>query len=226
MTWNVQNLLPVGTKDGPPTQAALDAKLASLAQVIDTQQPDVLALQEIGPPQMLEQLQQRLTHKLPHLEISEHPDRHQIRVAFLSRLPLQDPVQLHPFPQGLAPVQVGDPPPGSTAPPPTLDHMGRGGLQFTVTADGQDLMTITAHLKSKLLTFPNDRFQPHDEDERPLRRLRAGPARRRGRHPARPPHRAAARPRHQSAGAAVRRPQRRGGGGHHPTAARPARLGA
>jgi endonuclease/exonuclease/phosphatase family metal-dependent hydrolase len=50
MTWNVQNLLPVGDKDGPPTQAALDAKLASLAQVIDAQQPDVLALQEVGPP--------------------------------------------------------------------------------------------------------------------------------------------------------------------------------
>jgi hypothetical protein len=85
-------------------------------------------------------------------------------VAFLSHLPLQDPVQLHPFPQGLAPVQVGDPPAGSTA-PPSLDHMGRGALQVTVTADGQGLVIITAHLKSKLLTFPNDRFQPHDEDE-------------------------------------------------------------
>ena len=165
MTWNVQNLLPVGTKDGPPTQAALDAKLASLAQVIDAQQPDVLALQEVGPPQMLEALQERLTHKLPLLEVSEHPDRRQIRVAFLGRLPLRDPVQVHQFTEGLAPVQVGDPPAGQTA-PPTLDHMGRGALQVTVTADGQDLTIITAHLKSKLLTFPNDRFQPHDEDER------------------------------------------------------------
>ena len=32
---------------GPPTQAAFDAKLASLAEVIDAQQPDVLALQEL-----------------------------------------------------------------------------------------------------------------------------------------------------------------------------------
>jgi endonuclease/exonuclease/phosphatase family metal-dependent hydrolase len=133
--------------------------------VIDAQQPDVLALQEVGPPQMLQQLQERLTQKLPNAEVSAHPDHRQIRVAFLSHLPLQDPVQLHPFPQGLAPVQVGDPPAGSTA-PPSLDHMGRGALQVTVTADGQDLVIITAHLKSKLLTFPNDRFQPHDEDER------------------------------------------------------------
>jgi len=166
MTWNVQNLLPVGSKGGPPTQAALDAKLASLAQVIDAQQPDVLALQEVGPPQMLEPLQERLTHKLPHREVSAHPDGRGIRVAVLSRLPLQDPVQAHQFPAGLAPVQVGDPPTGSTGPPPTLDHMGRGALQVTVTADGQDLTIITAHLKSKLLTFPQERFQPHDENER------------------------------------------------------------
>jgi hypothetical protein len=32
MTWNVENLLPVGSKAGLPTQAAMDAKLASLAQ--------------------------------------------------------------------------------------------------------------------------------------------------------------------------------------------------
>jgi hypothetical protein len=123
------------------------------------------------------------------MEISEHPDRRQIRVALLSRLPLQDSVQLHPFPAGSAPVQVGDPPPDSTT-PPSLDHMGRGGLQVTVTADGHDLTIITAHLKSKLLTFPNDRFQPHDEDERVrfgayALDLRAAE----GRHPTRPAHR-------------------------------------
>jgi hypothetical protein len=50
MTWNVQNLFPAGTPDGPPTQAAFQTKLGSLAEVIDAQQPDVLALQEVGPP--------------------------------------------------------------------------------------------------------------------------------------------------------------------------------
>jgi hypothetical protein len=38
--------------------------------------------------------------------------------------------------------------------------MGRGALQVTVTADGHDLTIVTAHLKSKLLTFPGDRHTP------------------------------------------------------------------
>jgi exonuclease III len=54
MSWNVQNLFAAGTEDGPPTQDAFDAKLASLAAVIDAQQPDVLALQEVGPPEVLQ----------------------------------------------------------------------------------------------------------------------------------------------------------------------------
>lgn len=166
MTWNVQNLFPAGTPDGPPTQVAFQTKLGSLAEVIDAQQPDVLALQEVGPPEALQELQQRLSHKLPNQQLSAHPDRRGIRVAFLSHLPLQQPVQLHAFSAGLAPVQVGDPPANPPGPAATLDHMGRGALQVTVTVDGQDLTVITAHLKSKLLTFPGGRFQARDEGER------------------------------------------------------------
>jgi hypothetical protein len=50
MTWNVENLLRVGDQGGLTTQAELDAKLASLAQVIDTQQPDVLASKKSASP--------------------------------------------------------------------------------------------------------------------------------------------------------------------------------
>ena len=166
MTWNVQNLLPVGTEGGPPTPQAMEAKLASLAKVIDAQQPDVLALQEVGPPEVLAPLQELLGHELPHAEVSAHPDGRGIRVALLSRLPLQDPVQLRQFPQGLAAVQVGDPPAQAGARPPRQDHMGRGALQATVTAGGHQVTVVTAHLKSKLLTFPDNRHFPRDEDER------------------------------------------------------------
>jgi len=166
LSWNVQNLFAAGTPDGPPTPEAFDAKLASLAEVLDAQQPDVAALQEVGPPEVLAALQERLGHQLPHQELSTHPDGRGIRVAFLSRLPLQAPVQLHPFPVGLAPVQVGDPDDDPTTPLPTRADMARGALQVTVTADGHQLTIISAHLKSKLLTFPGGRFQPHDEGER------------------------------------------------------------
>lgn len=56
MTWNVQNLLPVGHQDGPATQEEYDAKLAALAEVIDAVEPDVLALQEVGPDHVLADL--------------------------------------------------------------------------------------------------------------------------------------------------------------------------
>jgi hypothetical protein len=73
MNWNVQNLFAAGTEAGPPTEAQFDTKLDSLAEVIDAQQPDVLALQEVGPPQVLAQLQDQLGHKLPHQQVSAHP---------------------------------------------------------------------------------------------------------------------------------------------------------
>ncbi len=165
MTWNVENLLMVGTEGGPRTQEEFDAKFASLAAVIDTQQPDVLALQEIGQPELLALLQEQLSHRLAHSAVSSQPDGRGIRVAFLSRLPLQAPVAIHRFPDGLAPVQVGDPP-ASSDQPLRLEHMGRGALQVTVTAGGQDLVIVTAHLKSKLLRFGQGRFTPRDEDER------------------------------------------------------------
>jgi hypothetical protein len=49
MTWIVQNLFEPGTEDGPETASDYDAKIASLAQVIDSQRPHLLALQEVGP---------------------------------------------------------------------------------------------------------------------------------------------------------------------------------
>jgi endonuclease/exonuclease/phosphatase family metal-dependent hydrolase len=45
--------------------------------------------------------------------------------------------------------------------------MGRGAVAITLQSDaGQPIQLVTTHLKSKLLTFPGGRFQPHDEDER------------------------------------------------------------
>jgi hypothetical protein len=38
--------------------------------------------------------------------------------------------------------------------------MGRGALQVTVTADGQDVTVLTAHLKSKLLSSPGAGSSP------------------------------------------------------------------
>jgi len=76
---------------------------------------------------VLAQLQQRLGQQLPHQQLSEHPDGRGIRVGFLSRLPLEAPVQLHPLTVGLSPVQVGDDDQDPATPLPMTGTMGRGG---------------------------------------------------------------------------------------------------
>ena len=166
MSWNVQNLILPGEPDGPDTQAKFDAKVRSLASVIDGFRPHVLALQEVGSPAALRALQVALEWDMPHSELGD-PDGRNIRVAFLSVRVLREVIRVREFPSRLLPVQVGDDPPGSAG-PPTMNQMGRGALEVTVRAGGRDVRVINCHLKSKLLTFPDGRFAPLDEHERAL----------------------------------------------------------
>jgi endonuclease/exonuclease/phosphatase family metal-dependent hydrolase len=159
MTWNVQNLFNVGAPSGPPTQAIFDAKIQGLAAIINAQFPDALALQEIGDTAALDVLVQHLNNTW-HRRVSKHPDPRHIRVAWLTRRAITASEDIFQFPAHLKPVQVDD---DGTA----LAQMGRGGVAITVqAAGGQPMRLVTTHLKSKLLTFPGGRFNPHDEDER------------------------------------------------------------
>lgn len=56
MTWNVENFFA----PQPADQAAVSTKLAELADVIRTAQPDLLAVQEIGDEQSFEALRNEL----------------------------------------------------------------------------------------------------------------------------------------------------------------------
>jgi endonuclease/exonuclease/phosphatase family metal-dependent hydrolase len=158
MTWNVENLFRPGTPAGPPTQAVFERKLDGLASVIEDQSPDALAVQEIGDPAALDDLVGRLTGTW-HQHVSSHPDGRGIRVAWLTRSPIAAPNDIVDFPPPLGAVQSDDQ--GGTQ-----AATGRGVLAVTVSHAGQDVRLVTAHLKSKLLTFPNGQFQPVDEDQR------------------------------------------------------------
>jgi endonuclease/exonuclease/phosphatase family metal-dependent hydrolase len=164
MTWNVENLFDVGDDDGPETQAELTAKIDSLRDVIDEQEPHVVALQEVGSESALARLQATLAVPMPHRALAPPGDRG-IRVGFISRRVLNNPMEFRPFPPMLLPVQVGDDPAGPDG-PPMMNQMGRAALGVTVRASNRDVHIVTAHLKSKLLTFPGGRFAPLDEDER------------------------------------------------------------
>ena len=152
-TWNVENLFTPNADSGPDGAAEFAAKTDALATTIAVMAPDVLALQEIGDPEALDDVLGRVDSTW-HVETAD-PDGRGIRVAIAARTPLSQVYQVGPFLEGLRPVQVDDTEVGETA-------MGRPALHAVV--DG--VHVLTCHLKSKLLTFPGGRFNPRDEDER------------------------------------------------------------
>ena len=154
-TWNLENLFRPATGVDP---AAYARKLDALAAMIERIAPDVLAVQEVGDPDAIEDLLTLLTGDW-HSVLSPDPDDRGIRVGFLARHPLGDIEPFGEFPEGTEPVRVQDD--GSAT-----KRMGRGALKARVTVGGTTVDFVTAHLKSKLLHFAGNRFAPRDEGER------------------------------------------------------------
>jgi endonuclease/exonuclease/phosphatase family metal-dependent hydrolase len=171
MTWNVENLFPPGhplSARKVVSEEDYNAKLEYLSQTILTIRPDVLALQEIGGSESsdahpLDDLQSNLNGQYPHKALSSYPDRRGIRVGFLSRFPIVDRDEF----VSLAPGELASVPDWYPNPPAT--RMGRGVLKIEVEPlAGVRIRFITAHLKSKLITYPGGRFAPKSEDERAI----------------------------------------------------------
>jgi len=156
-TWNLENLFRPGGDASADVEAAYEAKLKALAETITELAPEVLAVQEVGGPEALADLVDRLAGTW-HTALAD-PDGRGIRVGILSHLPLSDVEQVVDFPEGLRPIQVGDT-------DTTMSKMGRPALRVRVETNGHTLDVISCHLKSKLLSFPGGRFNPKDEDER------------------------------------------------------------
>jgi len=169
MTWNVENLFRPAPGAAQGEQQRFQQKLQLLSAVINQLAPDVVALQEVGGLEPLTDVQQALGGNFPHLAISLFPDPRGIRVAILSKHALQDlGTQTHvvDFPTGPA-LDIHDLTGTGGSTPVT--RLSRGALHVRVTKQGQTVDVITAHLKSKLLTFPRpggSSFEPRDENER------------------------------------------------------------
>jgi endonuclease/exonuclease/phosphatase family metal-dependent hydrolase len=157
-TWNLENLFRPAAGATVAAQDAYQRKLAALAATIASLAPDVIALQEVGDAEALDDLRAELTGTW-HQVVSPDADRRGIRVAFLSRLDLDGVERVRAFPPGVGPVKLDDD-------DKTTTQMGRGALRVRVGANGTQVDIVTAHLKSKLLSYPGNRFNPLDEGER------------------------------------------------------------
>ncbi len=166
MTWNVENLFRPAPGATQLEQQRYQQKLALLARVISDLNPDVVGLQEVGGEEPLLDLQQALGGTYPHRALSAFPDQRGIRVAFLSKLAIGSQVDIVDFPPGPALNISGLTGTGESTP---ITRMGRGALRIRVVKDSLVADVITAHLKSKLLTFPRpggSSFTPRNEEER------------------------------------------------------------
>ncbi|XWK89345.1 MAG: endonuclease/exonuclease/phosphatase family protein [Phormidium sp.] len=168
MTWNVENLFLVGSEFGPKTQEEYSQKLISLANVILELDPDVLALQEIGSLEALEELVALLKGRYPYKSVSTSPDSRGIRVSFISKLEIEENEDIEAFPEGGLLKVLGFVTEESVT---EINKMGRGALRILVRPKQSiPIHLINAHLKSKLLTFPSStgkaRFAPKNENER------------------------------------------------------------
>ena len=138
-TWNVQNF-----RQSDPVFAD---KLDFLVGTLQALGSDVVALQEILDLNAL----QDIANRLGFHHFAAMPDSRGNRVAFLTRDALAlPPLQIDQW-QLAQGVEVRDFNVNETV--EVLSQLPRPAFQITVTHNGGEIDVITAHLKSKLLTF-------------------------------------------------------------------------
>lgn len=168
MTWNVENLFQPSTLSDQTEKSQYEQKLQSLADVILQLDSDIIALQEIGSPNAIDDLNNLLANRYPFIKISENPDTRGIRVGYLSKLKIHEHDEVVDFPADGLPRIPGIDSEGDFI---EITQMSRGALRILVEPfNGFRLNLVNTHLKSKLLSFPSStgrpRFNPKNEDER------------------------------------------------------------
>jgi hypothetical protein len=128
----------------------------------------LLQFKRLGGSEPFGALQAALGGRYPHNQLSVHPDTRGILVGFLSKLSFEDSEDILEFPEGALQNVPGIDGRGD---PIILTRLGRGALRILVRPNADlPVHLITAHLKSKLLTFPrptgSPSFSPRDENER------------------------------------------------------------
>jgi endonuclease/exonuclease/phosphatase family metal-dependent hydrolase len=170
MTWNLENFERPAAGAPEATREQYSGKLKQISELITGAGPDLVGVQEVLAsdadlaPGVFDDLLKALGPGWTGC-LSQRPDERGIRVGWLSTGQLTDPADIFRYPDGVPATKVDD-----QGPP--ISETKRGALAITYTrGDGLTVHALTAHLKSKLLTFPghdphHPRFDTHDEGER------------------------------------------------------------
>ena len=173
MTWNLENFARPAANAAQAARDRYARKLKQISELIQGAGPDLVGVQEVladheelSPP-VFDELLAALGADWNGC-LSQRPDDRGLRVGWLSRGQLTSPVDVAIYPSGVPAATVDDHGNVITA----ITASKRGALAVTYTrSDGLMVQALTAHLKSKLLTFPgpdpqHPRFDTHDEGER------------------------------------------------------------
>jgi endonuclease/exonuclease/phosphatase family metal-dependent hydrolase len=151
-TWNLENLFRPEPTAPAAERTAYQAKLDLLGGVVRRLALDVVAVQEVGGQEELDDLAAAAGPDYAHRAVSAFPDGRGIRVGFLSRLPIEEQEDVVDFPPLPAFALSAADAAGQAVP---VTRLGRGALRVRVRVGGTPVELLTAHLKSKLLTFPS-----------------------------------------------------------------------
>ena len=174
LTWNLENMERPAAAADDDARAAYTRKLNRIVEVIAGANPDLVAVQEVlaapgdPAPAVFEDLRSTLSDRSGQSWqgfLSRQPDGRGIRVGWLSPGRLRTQTEVAAYPEKVPAVTVDDD--GTT-----ITAAKRGALAVSyVRDDGLEVRALTAHFKSKLLTFPghdaeHPRFDTRDEAER------------------------------------------------------------
>ncbi len=170
MTWNLENFERPAANAAEAAKERYAGKLKQISELITGAGPDLVGVQEVLAdhedlaPGVFDDLLAALGAQWNGC-LSQRPDDRGIRVGWLSRGQLTSPTDVALYPPGVPATTVDDHGTMITA-------SKRGALAVTYTrGDGLTVQALTAHLKSKLLSFPghdpqHPRFDTRDEGER------------------------------------------------------------
>jgi endonuclease/exonuclease/phosphatase family metal-dependent hydrolase len=173
MTWNVENLERPAANAKQAVKDRHARKLQQISELIISTGPDLVGIQEVLAdrkdlaPRVFDDLRKALGAEWNGC-LSQRPDPRGIRVGWLARGQLSNPTDVFIYPHQVPATTIDDD--GNQIMAITASK--RGALAVTYTrADGLTVQALTAHLKSKLLTFPGHdpqepRFDTRDEAER------------------------------------------------------------